>query len=375
MSNLPFTHLVLKPELACTAKCKTCSSRKELHKVKKKEMLMSMEDWKMLFQEVNQLGLTRLTFSGGEPTLYKHLLDLIEEGKKYDWEIGLNTNGSLVNEYFANQLIDAGLDAVCVSLYSHDPSIHDQIRGHDGLWRKAVQAIELFSRIREKEKPELRVDIQTILCQDNFRDFSNLVRLAYEKRACGLLFSYLEGDFTERKYLLDEEQIGEFKTRILKETDAVIHEMAPDRWTSRTARSAIRSLYPLRKISAVDYAHGIYRMPTPCHVPTFFSIILANGDVHPCNMVEYTHSPVIANLHDRSFTEIWEGEEWKDFRKNGFEKCRYCPVPCQVYIPVNRRSKLAPLQYLIRYSLLKPFYPRVKRAVLQKKKMLNRWGI
>ena len=76
-----FAHLVLKPTLACTARCETCSTRKRLHGIKKKEPQLGITDWKRLFAEVDSLGLSKLTISGGEPTLYKDLLELIAEGK------------------------------------------------------------------------------------------------------------------------------------------------------------------------------------------------------------------------------------------------------------------------------------------------------
>ena len=83
-----FAHLVLKPTLACTARCETCHTRKSLHRIKKKEPQLGIADWKHLFAEVNTLGLSKLTISGGEPTLYTNLLELISEGKRgYGWEV------------------------------------------------------------------------------------------------------------------------------------------------------------------------------------------------------------------------------------------------------------------------------------------------
>ena len=135
-----FAHLVLKPTLACTAHCDTCSTRKALHKTKRQEEQLTLTDWKNLFREAHGLGLSKLTFSGGEPTLYRGLLELIEAGKQYGWEIGLNTNGSLIDRDFANRLKAAGLNAVSLSVYSAQPDLHDRMRNHPGLWQKALLA-------------------------------------------------------------------------------------------------------------------------------------------------------------------------------------------------------------------------------------------
>ena len=78
-----FAHLVLKPTLACTARCDTCSTRKALHKIKRQEQQFTLADWKNLFLEVHGLGLSKLTLSGGEPTLYNDLPELIQAGKNH----------------------------------------------------------------------------------------------------------------------------------------------------------------------------------------------------------------------------------------------------------------------------------------------------
>ncbi|HJX30752.1 MAG TPA: radical SAM protein, partial [Thermodesulfobacteriota bacterium] len=146
-----FAHLVLKPTLACTAHCDTCSTRKALHKMKRQERQLTLADWKNLFREIHTLGVSKLTISGGEPTLYRDLLALIRAGKHYDWEIGLNTNGSLIDRDFANSLKEAGLNAVTLSLYSAKSDLHDRMRGHPGLWQKVVNAARAFVDIRDQQ--------------------------------------------------------------------------------------------------------------------------------------------------------------------------------------------------------------------------------
>ncbi len=366
-----FAHLVLKPTLACTASCATCSTRKQLHKMKIQEAQLGIDAWKKLFSEVNALGLSKLTISGGEPTLYKDLLKLIAEGKIYDWELGLNTNGSLIDQAYARQLKDAGLNAVTISFYSPYPEFHDRLRNRSGLWQKAVETAKIFVAIRETSDPSFRVNMQTLLCKENFRDFPDLIRLAYELRVCGITFSYLEGDFNEQNYLLDETQIQEFKRENIPEVVDIIQQSQSEFWVKNMAIAAVKSIFPIGKISAQEHGRGIYRPPVPCDIPSFFSIILANGDVHPCNMVEYTHTPVVGNLHKKTFTEIWQGETWRVFREKGHEFCRYCPVPEQIYIPIMRRPEFPLGQYVLKSSFFKPFYLPVKRMVFSRRNVLR----
>ncbi|MCJ7773097.1 MAG: SPASM domain-containing protein, partial [Desulfobacterales bacterium] len=257
------------------------------------------------------------------------------------------------------------------SLYSSSPVFHDKIRGHKGLWKKAVNAARDFLKIREKINPNFRVNMQTIICKENYTDFPNLIQLAYTLGFCSITFSYLEGDYQEKKYLLDKEQIISFKNRIIPEAMQVIKHSYTDKWAKRMAVSAVKSIYSEKRVSLEKYAAGIYRHPVPCQIPSFFSIVLANGDVHPCNMVEYTHSPVIGNLHSKSFKEMWEGQKWETFRKEGFDFCRFCPVPIQAIIPIHRRPDYAWAQYGIQHTVLKSIYPHIKKFVLSNRYLLN----
>ncbi len=374
--NAPrFTNLVLKPTLLCTAKCETCSTRKALHDVKRKEDLLGNDYWKKLFQEINNLGVHSLTLSGGEPTLYKPLLELISEGKKYGWEIGMNTNGSLITEEYANRLLDAGLGSVTISIYGSDREFHDFLRGHKGLWQKAINALRIFTHLREGKDPDFQVNMQTLICKDNYRKFLGVIKLAYDMKVNAVAFSYLEGDYTEKKYLLDEFQIMDFKETVIPEVIDIIKELAPNKQARDEAISSVRSIYPLDNLSLTDYASGIYRLPEPCNIPSYFSIILANGDVHPCNIVEYTHEPVVGNLHDDTFSSMWKGQVWRDFRENGFEMCKYCPVPCQIRIPIMDRTYLPFVRSLFKNAPLKLIKPYVRKFIHKRPGLFKKIGL
>jgi MoaA/NifB/PqqE/SkfB family radical SAM enzyme len=372
MIKIPkIAHLVLKPTLACTARCETCSTRRALHKVKIRGHQLNISHWKKLFWELNELGLNKLTLSGGEPTLYKDLIELIKEGKKYGWEIGLNTNGSLIDEELASRLHAAGLNWISLSIYSATRGFHDRIRNHTGLWQKALSAATCFANIKERLDPCFRVCMQTIICKENYHQFPELVRLAYRMKFCSITFSYLEADYKERKYLLDERQITEFRSEVIPRVVDIISKSAAEKLVKRIATSAVKSIYRSGDISINDYALGIYRSFGPCEIPSFFAIILANGDVHPCNIVEYTHYPVVGNLRKRSFREIWGGDEWANFRKEGFDLCRYCPVPQQVVIPITRRPDCAWIQHLIKTTALRKFHTSLKRMVYSNRRLLK----
>jgi radical SAM protein with 4Fe4S-binding SPASM domain len=56
---------------------------------------------------------------------------------------GINTNGRrLGDSHFLDELIQAGLDHIQITLESHDPEIHDRMVGSSGAWRQTVRGLQ-----------------------------------------------------------------------------------------------------------------------------------------------------------------------------------------------------------------------------------------
>jgi len=318
--------LVIKPCLACTANCPTCACRRELHKDLRREPMLTLQDWSRILTEARELGVERLDISGGEPTLYKYLTNLIQIGRGYGWHVGVNTNGSLIDQAYAESLLRAGVNTICVSLYSPNPAVHDAMRRSRNLWHKATNAIRIL-RAMERRFPDFRVVTQTILCRENHESFADLLELHYRLGSHSLGIAYLEGDF-DRQYLLNEDEIRHFRKYVIPK----VMEFT-DRLSSGARKHARRTLHEMFSediLTISEWASGYYRprhknLP-PCRRPMEFAIILANGDVHPCNMVEYTHEPVMGNVYVHSLTEVWNSEKWNTFRVNLFDGCTSCPI-------------------------------------------------
>ena len=91
-------------------------------------------------------------------------------------------------------------------------------------------------------------------------------------------------------------------------------------------QSALAQVKSFLAMDPDEAATGVYNPNAECNRKENFSIILANGDVHPCNIIEYTHDPVVGNIFHDSFTNIWSGDKFKEFRQNDYRYCKYCPV-------------------------------------------------
>ncbi|GAB3282918.1 GTP 3',8-cyclase MoaA [Parasphingorhabdus pacifica] len=101
----------------CNLRCTYCMPAEGLPWLKRTEMLDTDEMNRLLRLAVEELGITNVRFTGGEPLLRQDLVDIITatsalpDGPK----TSLTTNGINLGQ-FADQLVAAGLDRVNVSL-------------------------------------------------------------------------------------------------------------------------------------------------------------------------------------------------------------------------------------------------------------------
>ena len=339
--------IVIKPTLACTANCPTCALRRLLHADLKAARTLRFEHWQEILKEANFLGASYLTISGGEPTLYEHLPQLISAGKGCGLQVRVNSNGSLITREYARALLDAGLDIMCISLYAASNEKMTAMRGNPTLWQKTTNAIRIFAEL-ETDYPGFEIRSQTILSRDNYLDFPALIELHAGLGSRSMTVSYLEGDF-EKKYMLGMEEIKHFREEVVPQV--LLFCNSQNALTRFVSRKNVKRLFSPAILSLSDWASGRYwRREKACQVPSNQIMVLANGDVHPCNIVEYDHEPVTGNVFEQSLTDIWNGETWRRFRTNLHARCHLCPINRHTIIQLRPESAISALYSTIFYD-------------------------
>ncbi|MBN2964459.1 class I SAM-dependent methyltransferase [Sulfurospirillum sp. T05] len=323
--------LIIKPTLQCTADCFGCVSRRSLHKEKRKLEQVTLWRWKEILEEAVALGCRNLEISGGEPTLYKNLLEIIELGKRLGLHVHMNTNGSMINDAYAEKLMESGLDSIMLSLYSHDANTLDSMRRSKGLWKKATATAAAINKARIRF-PNFNFYTQTILCRENFKDFNHLIALHYSIGSDRMAISYLEGDF-QKKFLLKKDEIKYFRETVIPKSISLVSELGI--YNKREAVGALKMLYAEEISTLDDFSQGIYWKNKKCSVPSSSALILSNGDIHPCNIVEYAHKPIMGNIIKNNLTDLWNSDLWNQYRIHLHEKCELCPMNIHTSLGLN----------------------------------------
>ncbi|MDY6868048.1 MAG: radical SAM protein [Chloroflexota bacterium] len=144
-TTLPFSAKLTAPyrmDLALTYRCNNnCSHCYNARPRNYPEM--SIDKWKRVIDKIWDLRIPHVVFTGGEPTLFKGLQELVAYAEGKGIITGLNTNGrKLADKSFVNSLVDAGLDHVQITVESHDPEIHDRMVGAKGAWAETIQGLK-----------------------------------------------------------------------------------------------------------------------------------------------------------------------------------------------------------------------------------------
>ena len=110
----------------CNAKCVFCP-RDEMHR---RQGVMDMDLFKKIVDECAALGITHVRVHNyGEPFLDKQLVEKVRYAKsKGIQEVGMISNGSLITEDVARGMIEAGLDAINISVDAAGKEVFEETR-------------------------------------------------------------------------------------------------------------------------------------------------------------------------------------------------------------------------------------------------------
>ena len=104
---------------------------------------LTTQQWKEAIDNLSDIGVFILTFTGGEPTLREDLPELLLYAQNKGMVTGLITNGRrLKDKTFVDELEKSGLDFVQVTLESHKPEVHDLMTASKGSWKETVTGIK-----------------------------------------------------------------------------------------------------------------------------------------------------------------------------------------------------------------------------------------
>src|SRR5438067_8903365 len=105
---------------------------------------MTTEEIKGILDQLAEAGVFFLTLSGGEPLMRKDFFEIVAHARALMFNVKVKTNGLLIGEKEARQLLSLGIESVQLSLYSHRAEIHDGITKVKGSLERTTKAIRFL---------------------------------------------------------------------------------------------------------------------------------------------------------------------------------------------------------------------------------------
>ena len=173
--------LQVRGSTACNLKCLFCSTAANDPNVHPTEFVVEVNyliKWVKEVVKVKGAGVEVNLDSVGEPTAYPQLVELVKELKKIPEisKISMQTNGTLLNEQKINELEEAGLDHINLSIDTLNVQKGAYLRGCETY---NVQKLVDIAKLIRKSKIELLL-APVWLPDVNDEDIKNLIKLAKE---------------------------------------------------------------------------------------------------------------------------------------------------------------------------------------------------
>jgi len=285
---------------------------------------MDTATWRSILEQVWEIGIPHVCFTGGEATLRNDLVELVAYAEGLGLVTGLLTNGRRLSDpNLVQALVAAGLDHVQITLESHAGDEHDKMVGAPGAWQETVQGIE------NTVAQGLYTTTNTTLTRENVAAIEETVDLIasldVSSFACNSLIYAGRGETVGTGFR--EGELVPILERVRRAADEWGLRLI---WYTPTQYCAFSPLQLELGVKACTAA--LYNM---CVEP--------DGAVIPCQSY---YEPLGHILHD-PWEAIWEHDLAQSLRERRYapDKCRLCPEfsicggGCPLHLRHQRRER------------------------------------
>lgn len=297
----------------CNLNCVMCIRRVW----KEKTGSMDFKLLKKIIKEAENLGVNWIWFAGyGEPLVYEHFEEAVNEVKRRKIKLGITTNGTLLNDDMIRIFTKYGVDRMVVSLDSPFEEKFKKIRGVEV--SSIVENIKNLYRASEKaKKPEIWVEF--VAMKNNIEDLPILIDLAGNAGATTILISNL------LPYTHELAQQALYFNESSKESNIILEA------SNRSIASKVKLLTPYFELKTQRSCNFIEK--GSC-------VVTWDGEVCPCYNFMHTYPCIIngrqkmihkisfGNLNNKSLKNIWFSKKYVKFRINvknfSFPSCTDC---------------------------------------------------
>lgn len=292
----------LHPTQSCNLRCLHCGNDSGL----KRPNELEVQQWMSTIDNLENLGTTHITITGGEPFMYSGMKLLLEHLANKRMRVDILSNGVLLNDRNIELLMKSNF-SLTISLDGPNNLIHDRLRGKKCFDR----TIQNMSKLRRVEK---KFGIEMTVHKKNMRQIISTtllaIRIGATSIAFGVLFDVGRANYN-KSFLLNSDDVN---------------------WISQEIKSVMKKYKEEIQISFVDPRQPLFRNLKEnedsnkifCPGGTTRVAIRSDGLVYPCQYGFCDEKYSMGSITENSIADIWCNADWNLFRGFPIDRLIQC---------------------------------------------------
>ncbi|RLG34533.1 radical SAM/SPASM domain-containing protein [Methanosarcinales archaeon] len=264
---------------------------------------LSTEEAKAFIEDLAQMKIPLLLFTGGEPLMRRDFWELTNHATAHGLKTALSTNGTLITHDVAARIKESGIEYVGISLDGATEETHDRIRNQPGCFKKAVQALRNCADIG------LKAGIRVTLTRDNYEEIGRLLELSQELQVPRFCVYWLVPS-GRGKEIYDRQLSALEAYRIFKLLYQRACELDPEQMEILTVDAPQDGIYLLERMKEEgnsEYENALRLLQytgDSCSAGDRVANVDPSGNVYPCQFAQMDEFK-IGNVRERRFSELW----------------------------------------------------------------------
>jgi radical SAM protein with 4Fe4S-binding SPASM domain len=306
--------------IKCNLKCKHCYSE-SVEQAAPDEL--STKEVLHLVDDLSRWGIGLLIIDGGEPLCREDLLDIVRYASSKGIRTTIGSNGTLIDEAMARNMIDAGVMAVAISVDGVDAATHDSFRGVAGAFEQTLRGLEAC------RNEGLPFQLNMVIRKDNLPQLEDMLRLAVDLGAnAAEVFDLVaagraKDECQELILSLEERRIAMEQLAEAQENYPLLIRVpgCPMYPLILQEKNIKPKHFPAKMLRRIPY----YSRGCAAGMPMGYVMVLSNGEVNPCMLLQVN----LGNIREQSIMSIWENSliltklRQRDLLKGECGDCQY----------------------------------------------------
>ena len=289
----------------CNHNCLFCYNVWKCKKYPEGEI--SSEEWKGLIRKLKaETKVKLISLSGGEPLLRKDLVELINFMRSEKISSNLITNGSLITEKIAMDVVDVGVSVFEIALHTSKENVYNRMTRTKN-FKKMLEGI---ANVKQFDGKLVTVIVAT---KYNIKDVSETVEMAIALGSDAVMFNRFNPGGMGIKYM--KQLLPSVKE--LRDAFQTLNRMSEEYGIAITSSVPVQPcLIDMKEYDRLNFGY------CPSGNDKSYFTIDSLGNVRVCN-----HSPtILGDFKKQSFKEIFENSFVDKFKQVIPEFCSDCKM-------------------------------------------------